>query len=292
MYMRDPLRVALTGAGGQLGTDVVIAAAARADIELIPFDRRHLDVCDPAQTAAVLGAAEPDVVIHGAAWTNVDDCEGDPERAMAVNGGGTENVLAGAQGAGARTIIVSTDYVFDGSKPEPYLESDETNPVSAYGRSKVAAERLAGEDDLVVRTSWVSGLHGDNMVKTILRIVDRHPTLRFVDDQIGKPTFSTDLARALLDLAILEATGICHVTNQGVVSWYEFCRQVLITLDLDPDRVEPCRTDELVPPRPAPRPANSVLEDTRLAELGCPPLRDYREPLREIVEELLLRAAI
>ena len=124
------------------------------------------------------------------------------------------------------------------------------------------------------------------MVKTILRLMGSHDTLTFVDDQIGKPTFTTDLADTLLTLAARNDSGVMHITNEGVVSWYEFCREVLAAAGEDPDRVKPCTTDELQPPRPAPRPANSVLDNTRFDELGLPLLRDYREPLREVVAAL------
>ena len=282
-------RVLLTGAGGQLGTDVVLAAVGRADIELIARTRGELDITQPADLEQIEELA-PDVIIHAAAFTAVDRCEEEPALAEAVNAQGTSNLVHHARKADARVIYVSTDYVFDGSKSGPYVETDTPNPASVYGVSKLAGEAAIaklGDAGLVVRTSWVCGVHGANMVKTILRAAQNHPQLTFVDDQIGKPTFTTDLAAALLTLVSRDDSGIMHVTNEGVVSWYEFCQFVLDAAGLDPARVAPCATHELQPARPAPRPANSVLHNTRFPELGLPLLRDFREPLVETVTQLM-----
>ncbi len=284
------MRILLTGATGQLGTDIAIAARERPGIELHGYGRESLDITNDSQVRDVFDSAEPNVVLHAAAYTAVDDCESNEDRAFAVNDTGTANIAKAAHDAGARVIYVSTDYVFDGSKDSPYVESDVPNPASVYGRSKLAGEHHIGELDtrgLVVRTSWVCGAHGSNMVKTILNAANTYPELTFVDDQIGKPTFTTDLANALLMLAGRNEHGIMHVTNEGVVSWYEFCRTVLIEMGRDPEQVKPCSTSALQPPRPAPRPANSVLDNTRFEELGLPLLRKYQEPLREAVSLLL-----
>ncbi len=286
------MKILLTGAAGQLGIDTIRAADARRDVDVHGLTRREVDITDVEQMTAAVAAVRPDVVVHAAAWTAVDACEGDPTEAMRVNATGTATVAQAARAYGARTIFVSTDYVFDGHKSTGYLEDDATSPVSVYGRSKAAGEAAMHPDDLIVRTSWVFGTNGANMVKTIVRLLDSHPTLTFVDDQIGCPTYTVDLANALLDLAIADATGVCHVTNSGVVSWYEFCRAVLEVAGEDPTRVRPCATHELDPPRPAPRPANSVLTDSRLSSLGLEPLRDFRVPLAQTVDELrtLLRS--
>ena len=289
----EPLvvRVLLTGAGGQLGADIVAAAAQRDGIELHAFDRAHLDVTEQ-RGMLTIDEIGPDAIIHTAAYTAVDACEADPETARIVNDVGTQRVTAMAGDIGARVIYTSTDYVFDGTKAEPYIESDEPNPQSEYGKTKLAGERHVaslGDHGLIVRTSWVCGANGSNMVKTILQAADKHPTLTFVDDQIGKPTFTTDLADTLLTLAERNDpadSGIMHVTNEGAVSWFEFCQDVLEFAGLGRDRVQACATHELQPPRPAQRPANSVLANTRFGELGLPLLRHYREPLRETVHDL------
>ena len=283
------MRVLLTGAAGQLGADIKLVAEGHPGLELVACDRSQLDITNGAETIAVIGDHNPDIIIHAAAYTAVDDCESNEKQAHTVNGEGTENVVSAALNVGARVIYVSTDYVFDGTKPEAYTETDLPNPASVYGASKLAGEKAIaelGDRGLVVRTSWVCGAHGSNMVKTILRAAENHPTLTFVDDQIGKPTFTTDLAETLLLLAARNDSGIMHVTNEGAVSWFEFCQDVLEIAGLGRDRVQPCSTDDLQPPRPAPRPANSVLENTRFPDLGLPLLRHYREPLKEVIRDL------
>ncbi len=282
-------RVLLTGAAGQLGTDISLRAHGRNDIALVAVDRSTLDITNGADVLSTVASTKPDVIIHAAAYTAVDDCESNEKHAYAVNGAGTANVVSAALNVGARVIYVSTDYVFDGTQPEPYVESDKPQPASVYGASKLVGENAIaelGNRGLVVRTSWVSGIHGANMVKTILRAAQNHPMLTFVDDQIGKPTFTSDLAEALLELAGRDDSGVMHVTNEGVVSWFEFCQDVLEYAGLGRDRVQPCATHELQPPRPAPRPANSVLANTRFGDLGLDLLRDYREPLKEVIRDL------
>lgn len=283
------IRVLLTGADGQLGTDIRARVGYHLDVELVSRNRAALDVTDAASVRSTFEDVNPDIVVHAAAFTAVDDCESNEDHAFLVNSTGTRNVVDAATATGARVIYVSTDYVFDGTKSGPYVEADDPNPASVYGRSKLAGEEAVlamGNDGLVVRTSWVCGAFGSNMVKTILRVAESHETLTFVDDQIGKPTFTTDLSAALLGLCRRDDSGIMHVTNEGVVSWYEFCREVLASSGRDPDRVKPCATHELSPPRPAPRPANSILENTRFEELGLPLLRDFRRPLSEVIAAL------
>jgi dTDP-4-dehydrorhamnose reductase len=155
-----------------------------------------------------------------------------------------------------------------------------------YGQSKLAGETEAGAGATVVRTSWVSGANGNNIVKTVLRLAAEQPSLSFVDDQIGCPTFTADLAPMVRRLAVARRAGVYHVTNQGAVSWYEFVRDVVSAAGYDPDMVDPIATADLQPPRPAPRPANSVLDNVALRESGIPLLRHYREPLGELVEQL------
>ncbi len=184
-------------------------------------------------------------------------------------------------------LHVSTDYVFDGTKLDPYVEWDRTNPQSVYGRSKLGgeAEVLAYPGASVVRTSWVCGEHGNNMVKTVLKLAER-PELAFVDDQRGSPTFTADLAVAIRRLAVERRPGVFHVTNQGAVSWYEFVQAILESAGHDPAKVRPIKTDDLDPPRPAPRPANSVLDNAALRLSDLPLLPHYRESLDRLVARL------
>ena len=286
------MKVLLTGAGGQLGIDVIAAAQKHADVELVSFTRAELDVTDADAVRSAMAEVSPDVVLHAAAYTAVDDCETNEAQAHSVNGDGTGNVVAAAQAVRARVIYVSTDYVFDGTKESPYTEDDTPNPASVYGASKLTGERhvaTLGKDGLVVRTSWVCGSNGANMVKTIMRAAENHPQLTFVDDQIGKPTFTTDLAVALLLLSKRHDSGVMHITNEGEVSWFEFCQEVLDAMGRDRGQVVACATHELQPPRPAPRPKNSVLANTRFADIGIPLLRGFEEPLRETVINLTER---
>lgn len=277
-------RVLITGAAGQLGVDLVAAADA-AGHDVVALDRRGLDITDAAAVRQAVVESRPDIIINSAAWTAVDDCESDPDRAMAINGDAVESLVSAADSVGAHLVQISTDYVFDGTKSSPWVEHDPTNPQSAYGHSKLRGEAAAA-DHTVVRISWVCGAHGANMVKTILRVKDQHPVLRFVDDQLGHPSFTADLAPAIVEIGVAAPGGIMHVTNAGAVSWFEFAQAVLDAAGDDPGRVLPISTAELDPPRPAARPANSVLASTRHGSLGLTPLRDFREPLAELVAAL------
>jgi dTDP-4-dehydrorhamnose reductase len=279
------VRVLVTGAGGQVGFELVQAFAHH---EVVAATHAQLDVSDREAVMAAITSAKPDVILHAAAWTEVDACEGDPDRAFAVNALGTRYVAEASKRVGARICYFSTDYVFDGTQIEPYTEWDTTNPLSVYGQSKLAGEHeLAAQDDgLIVRLSWVCGRHGQNMVKTILRLAGEHDQLQFVDDQRGHPTFADDAAGMVHRLVAERRTGLFHVTNQGAVSWYEFARAVLESAGLDPERVQPIATADLQPARPAPRPANSVLDNAALRLAGFPLLPHYREPLDRLVAVL------
>jgi dTDP-4-dehydrorhamnose reductase len=264
-----------------LGREIVREAAARGGVELLPWDRAAFDVTDARACARVLGAARPDVVIHAAAWTDVDGCEGDPARAMRVNGEGTALVAAACRECGARLVMVSTDYVFDGAKSAPYVESDPTGPISAYGRSKLAGEAatlVLGARGVIARTAWVYADHGKNFFLTMLRLAESVPRLRVVDDQRGTPTFAADLAAGLLDLAAAahagRAAGIYHVTNAGATTWHGFARTIFEVSGKNV-ALEACTTAEF--PRPAKRPANSVLADTRRAAAGLPALPAWED---------------
>lgn len=281
------MRILVTGAAGQLGTDLVRAGQRH---EMVAATSAMLDVGDRDMVLAAVTSLAPDLIIHAAAWTAVDACESDPGRAFRVNAFGSRNVAEAARLSGAHVVAVSTDYVFDGSKAGPYVEWDQTGPLSVYGRSKLAGEHevlglLPGA--AVARTSWVCGAHGSNMLKTVLRLAGGDGPLRFVDDQHGCPTFTQDLAGMLLQLAVSRRPGIFHVTNQGPTTWYRFARDVLAAAGQDPDRVAPIATAELDPPRPAPRPINSVLENSALRLSAIPLLPDHHEPLERTVKELL-----
>ncbi|MFZ9765926.1 MAG: dTDP-4-dehydrorhamnose reductase [Ilumatobacteraceae bacterium] len=280
------MKILVTGAAGQLGRELVDVATG-AGHDVFAASRAELDVTKPEVVRAVVLREQPAVIVHAAAWTAVDACESDREKAMLHNGAATRFVVDAAREVGARVIYISTDYVFDGTKPTPYVEADVPNPQSVYGVSKLAGEQAVDTSiDTVVRISWVCGFHGANMVKTILRIAAQQDTLTFVDDQVGCPTFADDAAAMITRLATEARPGIWHVTNQGAVSWYEFTREVLRAAGHDPARVKPVRTRDLVPARPAPRPANSVLDNAALRTAGISLLDDFRVPLARLVSRL------
>ncbi len=280
------MKLLITGAAGQLGTDLVLSAQ-KSGHQVIATIHADLDITDKSQVDRVVGEAKADAIIHAAAWTAVDACESDPQRAMSVNRDGTANIVSAARKSGSRVIYISTDYVFDGTKPTPYIESDLPNPQSVYGASKLAGEQqLDLTTDQIVRISWVCGEHGANMVKTILRLAATNPTLTFVDDQIGSPTFTSDAAPMIIEMATARLAGIWHVTNQGSTSWFGFARDVLTCAGLDADRVIATTTKLLQPARPAKRPTNSVLENAQMRKANLSLLDDYHIPLQRLVDVL------
>jgi dTDP-4-dehydrorhamnose reductase len=277
------LRVLVTGAGGMVGREVVEALQPH---EVVGLDHAALDVGDRDSVLGAIGSIQPDAIVHCAAMTAVDACESEPDRAFLVNALGVRFVMEGARRAGAYVVTLSTDYVFDGTQPEPYHEWDTPNPASVYGQSKLGGEFEIDLECAVVRTSWVVGRYGANMAKTILRLAAGDTPLRFVDDQRGCPTVAADLATVLRTFVVERLPGTWHVTNQGAVSWFEFAGEVLRAAGLDPARVEPIATADLDPPRPAPRPANSVLDNRALRLAGRPLLPDFRESLPALVRAI------
>ncbi|MCL4117542.1 UNVERIFIED_CONTAM: hypothetical protein GTU68_010457 [Idotea baltica] len=280
------MKVLITGAGGQLGIDLARLCTAKDDI-VTALTRTDLDISDANAVHQVVSGAKPDVVFNCAAWTAVDDCESDPERAELVNGTAIRGLSSAAAGVGAHLVQVSTDYVFSGSKAGAYTETDQPDPASSYGRSKLLGEINAGENASVVRTSWVCSAHGGNMVATIARLIAAHPTLSFVSDQRGRPTFTQDLAAALYNLGTDRVGGVVHVANHGEVSWFEFAQAVVRAAGEDPARVSPIKSADLDPPRPAPRPANSVLSTEKYESLGYAPLPHFVESLDAVISSYL-----
>ena len=282
------MRVLIAGAGGQLGIDLVRCCVDVGD-DVVATTHGDLDITDRDAIHGAVSSLRPEVVINCAAWTAVDACEADPHKALAQNGLAVRWLAESCERSGARLVQMSTDYVFDGSLDRPYTEWDEPAPQSVYGASKLMGEREAlmlGPSATVVRTSWVCGQNGSNMVTTIMRLAGERDELAFVDDQIGHPTFTSDLAPMVRRLAVDRRSGIHHVTNQTPTSWYGFARDVVAAMGKNPDMVRPITTAELQPPRPARRPANSVLDNAVLRAGGIELLRDFGEPLRETVQAL------
>ncbi len=283
------MRALVTGAGGQLGSELHRVLAEAGD-DVAAASRDRLDVTSRDQVLGVVLGLRPDVVYHCAAWTDVDGCEADPDRALLVNALASRHVAEACRLAGSHLVAISTDYVFAGTATRPYVEWDQPDPRSAYGRSKLAGEREVAAGCLgaaIVRTSWLCGAAGPNMARTVLRLAaDPRRDLAFVDDQVGNPTFTSDLAPLLRRLGVARLPGTFHATNQGPTSWHGFAREVLAAAGHDPGRVRAVATADLVPPRPAPRPAYSVLDGAALRGLGIDPLPDFRDPLARLVKEL------
>jgi dTDP-4-dehydrorhamnose reductase len=270
------MKILVTGAAGMLGQDAVRTARA-ANHEVVALGREDLDLRRRRPIRQTLERELPDAVINCAAYTDVDGAESDEERATEVNGHAAGVLAAAAASIGASIVHPSTDYVFDGTGTRPYLESDPTNPVNAYGRSKLVGEHAvaaANPRHFVVRTSWLFGTGGRNFVETMLGLAGSGRPVLVVRDQVGCPTYTGHLADALVRLVDGESYGLHHIA--GECSWYEFANEIFSRAGVD-TRAMSCSTDEF--PRPAPRPAYSVLESERDYGLELPPwqegLADY-----------------
>ena len=258
-------RILVTGAGGMLGSAVAVTAMA-AGHDVGARERSQLDITDAAAVDDALASEPWDAVVNCAAWTDVDGAEEQEEQATLVNGEGPANLARACAVSGVRLVHVSTDYVFAGDKEGPYVESDPTGPRSAYGRSKLAGEEAvtaSGADHAIVRTSWLYGAGGGNFVDTMLRLGGERDSVAVVDDQLGRPTWTGDLAPALVALAAAPGTGLFHAAGEGSCTWFELARTALGLAGSD-CVVEPTTTENF--PRPAPRPANSVLDSERGGE--------------------------
>ena len=274
------MKILVTGAAGMLGTDLM--KRLTGSHEVIGVDIAEFDITDEIATASFVADVSPDWVIHGAAFTNVDGCEKEPDNAFCVNADGPRNVARACWAARCRMLYVSTDYVYDGSKREPYVETDPTGPLNVYGASKLRGEQevlKVLKDALIVRTSWLFGANGPNFVEAILGQVGKKDELKVVDDQIGSPTYTPDLADGLARLVEAGTSGIVHVSNEGACSWYEYAVKVLGLAGAGGIRVLPIGTAELG--RPALRPAYSVLSKDRYFAITGRRLRGWEEALEE-----------
>jgi dTDP-4-dehydrorhamnose reductase len=263
------VKILVTGAAGMLGSDVV-RAAEFVNHEVVPVARAELDVTDRPATERLVLEERPDAVINCAAYTDVDGAEDDLDGAMEVNSEGAAGVAAAAREIGAKVLYPSTDYVFDGAKSEPYMESDEPRPLSIYAQSKLAGEHETVEGNprhFVVRSAWLFGTAGRNFVETMLSLGRDHGEVLVVRDQVGCPTYTAHLADALVRLAGTEAFGLHHIAGQGECSWFEFAQEIFNQAGIE-CRVMSCTTAELG--RPAPRPSYSVLGTERPDALYLP----------------------
>jgi dTDP-4-dehydrorhamnose reductase len=267
------VKLLVTGAAGMLGRDVMLAAG-NAGHDVVGFGHAELDVAEGAVVRSKVEAERPDVVINCAAWTDVDGAEQAEEEATRINGGGAGHVAAAAAAVGASVVYVGSDYVFDGSKAAPYVETDETAPLSAYGRSKLAGEeatRAANKRHFIVRSAWLFGTGGPNFVETMLRLAADHGEVLVVRDQVGSPTYTWHLAYGVVRLIEGVEFGIHHMAAGGACSWYEFAREIFEQAQVE------CKvmsaTAEMLG-RPAPRPAYSALASQREHAIELPPWRE------------------
>ena len=270
-------RYLIAGAAGMLGQDLQKALAGR---DVTALSRAELDVTD--RDAVLAAVAGQDVVLNASAYTKVDDAETHEDDAYAINALGTENLAIAAARSGARFVTVSTDYVFDGEATEPYAEDTPRDPLNAYGRTKAAGEELAlaahPDGAYVVRTAWLYGAGGPNFAKTMVKLAGSHETVSVVDDQVGQPTWTGDLAAQIVALVDSDApAGVYHGTNSGQTSWYGFARAVFAATGLDPERVKPTDSSTFV--RPAPRPSYSVLGHDAWTRAGLQPMRPWQDAL-------------
>jgi dTDP-4-dehydrorhamnose reductase len=279
-------KLVITGAAGQLGR-ALVECGGRQGWEVAATDVPELDITDPQAVWGELSRQRPEVVINAAAATRVDDLESNPDEALRVNALGPRNLAVACRRLGLKLIHLSTDYVFDGAKAGPYVEWDATGPLSVYGRSKLLGEEWVRQqcpDHFIVRTAWLYGVPGPNFITAILARARNLATggeLKVVHDQRGTPTSTLALAPQLLALAATEAFGTYHATCQGETTWYEFAGLILSAAGITV-RVTPCTTEEF--PRPAPRPANSVLENRLLQLAGLDRMPDWQAAYRQFWE--------
>ena len=274
------MKILVTGANGQLGREVVRQGVGH---ELVLTDYDTLDITDSKAVASFMREIKPEAVVHCAAYTNVDGAEADFDGAFRVNVIGAQNVAAGCLETGAKMVYVSTDYVFNGQSEKPYREFDVTNPQSVYGVTKLQGEQLVKEilgRHYILRTAWLYG-DGNNFVRTMLRLAENNDTLRVVHDQIGTPTSTVELAKAVFKLLASDAYGTYHGTCQGQCSWYEFACEIFRQASKEV-KVIPVTTDEF--PRPAKRPAHSVLDNYMLRMTVGDPMSTWQEALQEYLK--------
>lgn len=275
------MKATILGASGLLGKELIREWTGD---DVFGLSSRDVDIRDKARLGEVLAQARPDWIVLAAAYTDVDGCESNIERAMSVNRDGAANVAEAARKVGARLLFLSSDYVFDGKKTSPYETQDARNPQSVYGRSKAEAEVRLLEilpECCIARTSWLFGTGGKCFPDTILKLTATRPALNVVNDQRGCPTYAVDLAEAIVQLCRKGVSGIVHVTNAGDCSWFEFARAIVKSAGL-PTEVRPVSTQQM--PRPAPRPAYSVLSGKSLQKWGVA-MPSWQDALQRYLQE-------
>ena len=273
------MKALVTGANGMLGQDLCPILEDEG-YEVVETDIQNLDITNPDSVQKVLKSENPDVVIHCAAYTDVDSAEENLEQAREINADGTKNIAKTCAEIGCKLVYISTDYVFDGKKEKPYLPTDEPNPINNYGLTKLEGEEFVKkycEKYFIVRTSWLYGIYGKNFVETMLSLKDK-PELKVVNDQIGCPTWTLELANEIAELLDTEDYGIYHICGGGKTSWYSFAKRIFELSNLKVN-LKPCTTEEF--PRPAKRPKYSVMDNDGFCRNWEAALKEYLQ-LREV----------
>ena len=272
----------VVGAQGMLGTDLV-KLLKRAGIRTVALDVPKVDIRDTDSVREMFGTHKPDVVLNVAAFTDVDGCESRSDEAFQVNALGPENLARAAADFGTALVHISTDYVFDGTGRVPYAEDDPLSPLGVYGKSKAEGEirvrEILPQNHLIVRTQWLFGRHGKNFVKAIMGAASKNETLKVVNDQHGSPTYAPDLAEGLIRLVEIGARGTFHLTNRGETTWYDFAVTILDRAGIRGVRVDPIISSEL--DRAAPRPAYSVLDNSKFIAVTAAVLRTWEDALED-----------
>ena len=285
------MKVLIVGCMGMLGSDLMARFGLCHQVRGV--DQQEMDITRPEQCLEQIQDFRPDAVINAAALTRVDYCESNEREAFLVNGEGAGNLAKAAAEGGALLVHYSTDYVFDGQKMGAYVEEDAPNPQSVYGKSKLLGEELVRRqcsDHLILRTSWLFGRNGRNLIRTIVDLARKGTPLRVVNDQRGSPSYSEDVASHTLRMVDAGCRSTYHLTNSGFCTWYDLAVKALEFMGMEGVPVTPVSTREF--PRPAPRPANSVLANCRLERDGVPPLRPWQGAVREYIERHLLKKYI
>lgn len=279
------MKIIVTGAQGMLGTDVTKRLLQKG-FDVFAFGKKELDVENFQEVDEMARLIKPDAVIHAAAFTKVDLAEREEEKAFSVNGIGTRNVAVASEKIGAKLMLISTDYVFDGTLSRPYREFDCPNPLNVYGQSKLLAERFVQQFHtkwFIIRTSWLFGKHGRCFVGTMLDLAKERKDIHVVKDQIGSPTYTGDLSEKMIELCQTEKYGIYHITNTGACSWFELAKAVFTEAGINEINIIPCTTDQMK--RAAQRPHYSVLDNLALRLNGFACMRSWEDALKAYLKE-------
>ena len=285
------MRFLITGFKGQLGYDIEKELKKRGYKDILAVDRTEMDITDKSKVDEIVKGYNPDVIFHCAAWTAVDKAEDMKEACEKVNVEGTRNIVDASIETGAKVIYMSTDYVFDGTKDGIYTEEDEVNPMSVYGKTKYDGEEEVrrNPNHFITRISWVFGINGNNFIKTMLKLSDNHDTLNVVDDQVGSPTYTVDLAKLLVDMSLTDKYGTYNATNEGYVSWADFA-EYIFKINNKNVKVNHVSTEEyleLTGSKQAYRPRNSRLSKDKLVENGFDKLPTWEDATERYSEELV-----